>query len=678
MKRALLVLLLFALSGCAANGTAVDPSDFPLVSFRGNESLDADELLEAAIDHLRDYHERGVGKSAIDDAAYRIELHYRSLGYAFCVVDYVIEGRSLGLDDEPGEVAFLVDEGPRVVLTELQLDGGGAIAPERMRQIATAIAGVPGAAPFVRRALNDAASAVLVEARGRGYADAEAEVEVLALERESGVGQATIVLIPGRRYVIESIELRGGEEAQLARDVLDRYVGEPFEPRGAAAMLARVEEELRDAGYPDARAEIAERAVDAEGHARLVVAVTASELVHVSGLGFPGDPATRRSYLTDLIDIEPGDRYSGSEVRAALQRLYATGLFSRVQHRLEPPEGPQRELVFELTELPTLELWLEPGWGSYDGPRARAGLRELNLLGTGWVLRTEGLLSEKTRRAEVGVTDPIFLIPDLSLDVSTDYVRREEPSFEVEEAAFETSLRRRWNERISTTVGYRFKRSNLIADDLLSLDPAEVPSDFDVSAIKVSAINDTRDNLLAPHAGARVEVSGEWADALLGSELDFLRGAISVGLYHELRDTLVLATRVGAGAIVPIHDAVEIPLQERYFLGGENSVRSFEESELGPKDSNGESLGGQAYTLASVELRQRLPRSFEVALFADAGNLQDSYADVFSGEDYRYALGVGLRYELPVGSLRLDFGWNPNPLEDEDDYALHFSIGQAF
>jgi len=678
MKHLAALLCALVLASCASTRSGIDPDEFGRVTIEGNESIPTEALLEAAADHLRDFSDRGVGKAAIDDAAYRIELHYRSRGFAFAIVDYAIEGKSLAVDNAPNDVRFLVDEGPKVILSELELESGGALEPERMRAIVTPITGEPGDAPFVRRSLNDAASAVLQIARDSGYADARCEVEVLELERETSAGRARIVLAPGLRNVIDAVALTGDvEDGERARDELNKSLGEPYAPRGLASMLARFEEHLRDAGFPDAHAEIAERSVQ-EGRVRLVVHVTVGERVEIREVRFEGEIDTRGSYLHDLVDIAPGTRYAARDVRSALQRIYASGLFSRAQARLEPTTGTERDLVFDLVELPSLELWVEPGWGSYDGPRARAGLREHNLLGTGWVLRAEGVASAKTRRAETGVTDPVFLIPDLSLDVALQYARREEPSFEFEEAATETSLRRKWSRSLTTTIAYRFKRSNLIADDLLSLDPTEVLADFDVSAIKVAAINDTRDNLLTPRSGARIELSAEWADAALGSEIDFLRGAGSIGLFRELREGTVLASRFGMGAIVPIHDSTEIPLQERYYLGGESSVRSFNESELGPKDAAKEPLGGEAFTLASLELRQALPRNFEIALFGDAGNLQSSYADLFSGEDYRYAIGIGLRYELPVGSLRFDVGWNPNPLPDEDAYAAHFSIGQAF
>jgi outer membrane protein insertion porin family len=388
----LAAVIFLALAGCATTNTGFDPGEFGRVRIVGNTSIPRDDLLEAAVDHLHDYLERNVGKSAVDDAAYRIELTYRARGYAFAVVDYTFESKGLSIDNDARDVVFLVDEGPRVVLTELELEGREALSPGRMRAIVLPITGEPGRAPFVRRALEDAVSAVLQEARADGYADARADFDVLDLERESGTGRARIELNPGVRNVIDSIELTGDADAERAREELDKSVGKPFEPRGAAAMLARFEERLRDAGYPDAHAEIAERTV-VDGRVRLVLHVLTGERVVIRDVRFEGELETTGAYLQDLVDIRPGARYSAAEIRSASQRIYASGLFARVQHRLEPSDGGARDLVFELVELPSLELWVEPGWGSYDGPRARAGLREHKLLGTGGVVRCEGTAS---------------------------------------------------------------------------------------------------------------------------------------------------------------------------------------------------------------------------------------------------------------------------------------------
>lgn len=121
----------------------------------------------------------------------------------------------------------------------------------------------------------------------------------------------------------------------------------------------------------------------------------------------------------------------------------------------------------------------------------------------------------------------------------------------------------------------------------------------------------------------------------------------------------------------------DLPIQERYFLGGEHSVRSFYESQLGPSDGNGHPTGGLFAMEASLELRQRLVGDLECAVFADAGVVNTESFSV-SGP-YGYALGAGLRYLLPFGPVRLDFGFNPGARFAADDaWALHVSFGFSF
>jgi outer membrane protein assembly complex protein YaeT len=671
MRRLLLCAALLApLCACNANKPLVDEKDFPDITIEGNASLGRGELFTAALDHLKDYEDRGLGKAAIDDAAYRIELYYREHGFDNAEVRYEL------VEEQRPLVRFTVTEGPRIILEKLELVGGDELDRGRLRALAQDSTGPPGS-PFVRRSLDQAAEAITAEARALGYASTKVAVEVEGPDLAAGTASARLVIDTGPRLILSAVEVLGeGVPEDIAHEV-HAEIGEPFGARLVVTVLARIEERLRDAGFADAEAEVGETRIE-EGQVVLVVQVKAGDRVRITGVRFEGNETTSPKYLEDLVRMKPGERYSADDVRAAFQRLYSTGLFEVVRHRLEPATGEERELVWELKEIPSLELWMEPGYGSYDEVRVRAGLREHNLLGRGWILRSEGTLSDKTKRAEIGVTDPLFFGTDLLLDTAVEYNYREEPSFTFEEGVLETSLRKRWNQRFSTALAYRFKRSNLLSEDLDLTDPEDVPSDFDISAIKLSGVNDTRDNLLVPKTGTRTELSGEWADAALGSELDFLRGVGSFSIFKQLRQGTVLAARTAGGMIVPLNATLEIPIQERFFLGGETTVRSFDESQLGPKDSNGEPLGGEAYTLFSLELRQSLPKNLGVALFADTGSVVSDYADVFSDGDYRSALGVGLRYELPVGSLRLDFGWNPDPRDDEEDYAIHFSIGQAF
>src|SRR5437899_663588 len=136
-----------------------------------------------------------------------------------------------------------------------------------------------------------------------------------------------------------------------------------------------------------------------------------------------------------------------------------------------------------------------------------------------------------------------------------------------------------------------------------------------------------------------------------------------------------------AGLVRPLKESTSdisaIPIDERFFNGGSTTVRSFGERDLGPHDHRGHPLGGEFYTIFNVEYTFPLYGELQGAVFVDAGNLLPD-ADNPGFNDMRYGIGAGLRYKLPIGPIRLDYGVNPDPHEHEDFGAFHFSFGFAF
>ena len=132
------------------------------------------------------------------------------------------------------------------------------------------------------------------------------------------------------------------------------------------------------------------------------------------------------------------------------------------------------------------------------------------------------------------------------------------------------------------------------------------------------------------------------------------------------------------GVIAPFESTETIPIQERFFNGGENTVRAFKEDQLGPKDSDGNPVGGEAYNVFTAEWRVPVKGRPGWASFYDIGNVVLDASDVGALEDYRGGLGTGLRYDLPVGPLRLDMAWSDDPEDGEPAWVLHFSVGFSF
>jgi outer membrane protein assembly factor BamA len=276
---------------------------------------------------------------------------------------------------------------------------------------------------------------------------------------------------------------------------------------------------------------------------------------------------------------------------------------------------------------------------------------------------------------EVSLTDPSFLQSEVSAELSVFGSRREEPSFTRIETGTGLTFSRRFTPIFRSLLGYQYRRSD-VSD--VAPDAEELDEDVNISSINFAPTWDWRDNLLAPRTGGYTRLTLEWAAAVIGSQLDFVRGGFDQSLFFRLAQGTVVGLNARAGAIVPTGSTSDIPIQERFFNGGENTVRSFKEDELGPRDADNDPIGGEAWTLASIELRQAIRGSFEGALFYDVGNVTEEAEDFWEFADYRSGVGVGVRYMLPIGPLRLDWAVNPNPRDEEDDWTLHFSVGMSF
>jgi outer membrane translocation and assembly module TamA len=186
--------------------------------------------------------------------------------------------------------------------------------------------------------------------------------------------------------------------------------------------------------------------------------------------------------------------------------------------------------------------------------------------------------------------------------------------------------------------------------------------------------------LLDPKKGTYFHVEAETAFSAIGSELDFVRPVAEIShiIPLTLRDRWYLAGRAKGGACFPGPNLDRVPLIRRFFPGGADSVRGYPYQRLGPLDSSGKPLGGEAFVEASLEVRFPLYQELGGVVFMDAGNAYEKINEEVGG--LRFTTGAGLRYQTPVGPLRLDFGYQLNPPAEApiSRYAVYLSVGQAF
>ena len=670
------------------------------ISFSGNSYFSEKDLLKKAANELQMFEQRGYRKADIDDAAYQMRSVYLQAGFAFAFVDYTFEQK-----EDYVRITFDIEEGPQVFITEIVFKGNTTVQQEILRgflQQPSRSLGKQQGMIYTESEMRDVVNSIRDYYQGEGYIDVKVKSPGLVFTDDRTGVSITIEIEEGVKYFIHGVVLNGDIIDELTADlekIKNDFAGKPYFVRRKLLLRASLEEAYDSIGYADAEFEIDMVKLDEPGKVKLTAEIKSGEIVRIGEVIISGNTSTRESFILHRVQLKAGDIYTNAKRRESFRQLFDSGLFTRIFIELTPPnlEG-SRDLEVRVEEFHTREYYVEPGWGSYEKMRLRAGIFERNLFGTGRNGRLDGLISTKCENFTVSYTDPWLLQTDISMNVPLFYDRRDEPSYTSEEVGLSVLFSKKLSRNLSLTTGYQYKITQLYSlTDETPLPKGE--DDYNKGTIGVQAVWDTRDDIFYPSKGLRLFSGLDISLPAFGSDLEFGRITLGCRYFIELPKEYIIGLRATTGLIFPIRDQLFIPISERFFNGGSSSVRSYKHSELGPKDENNEPLGGLGYNVFSVELRRRFYKNFAATLYVDAGNvspnrslyekdfvpytsrsdlLDDTLADFFS--EFKFGVGIGLQYLLPVGPIRVDLAYNPDPEEiwGEDSLVFHFSLGMAF
>lgn len=691
----ILLLLLPLLPGRAA----ADGQDSWRLAFQGNAHLAESVLREAVAEELADFSRAEFPETMADDAAFLLESTYKKQGYAFAKVSY-------GIFAEPDgtRLQFNISEGVLVEVASLVIYGNSAFATDELLAFfAEKDDDVFGSDfhRFVESDIRDALAGIADFYKGEGFLRVAIDEPVFLFSEDRSRVEVRLTIQEGEKTTVGAIGFLGDilEEARPELDKLTAdMTGKPLVGRRKLMLRSGVQEVYGNLGYPDAKIDIKEKRSDSSAAVDLVCTVISGPRVTIGAIRVSGNTRTETDFILQRLALQEGEQFSSLKKRESFRRLYQTGLFSKVAIVLaEGLSETERLLEVQVEETLSREIFFQAGWGSYEFLRGSSGFQDNNIFGSGRVFRAEVGGSIKSANVEAAIRDPWILGSDITADLPVFYRYREEPSFTSEEIGLSMLLVKDLRKDLSVTMGYLY--SSTKTKDITALEVIAPESDYTVASIKLQTTLDNRNDIFFPTGGRKISAVAEIAEPSMGSGLSFYRFNFGARQFYPLGKKNTLALHYETGAIFPGRNQVIIPIGERFFNGGENTVRSFQESELGPKDSSGDPLGGLAFNVFSVEMRRLLTDRLAASLFMDYGNvapnlspeedeqrpftdrqavIDRTLSDYFS--DFRPGLGAGVQYLLPVGPARLDFAWNPAQDKDreEDNVTVHFSIGMAF
>ncbi|MDZ4772000.1 MAG: BamA/TamA family outer membrane protein [Planctomycetota bacterium] len=682
--RTLVLALGLVICGCSALRKTPRTLE---VRYVGNEALSETRIDTVLERFFKDFADARFKKSAVDDAAFDIERAYLAAGFPEVRVDYTFKEREAGLP----LAEFTIHEGQSVEFEEAVFEGATAFSKSELEAFfAPPTSGLleESNSAYVESNVKAAANELELAYTTRGYIEARVEIERVDLGPDGSQATAHVRVHEGPLCRITTLAIEGADpriDPRALAAVREAFLGKPYYERLSIEIQGRIEEACAKAGFGDVRVTRTGRIVTSAGTVDLVFQVDSGPEITIGDIQVAGNVATRSGFVRSRLALSSGDIYARDKERTSFGRLYRSGVFDRVSIRTLASENEDktsgsvtRDMRVDVSESPAIETFLEPGYGSYEQLRVAAGARHKNLFGTGRILDFHGVLALQAQRGELSLIDPWLFESDVVAELSLFGNRRREPSFLRIEQGLGATLTRRFSRTVEGAVGYRLRSSKALDVDLLDTDALEAINQVDISELQTSFAHDARDSVFQPTKGSFSKVGVEYASSVIGSELEFARFRAQHATFLPLNSATVLGLSAKIGLVLPLAATDSIPLQERFFNGGENTVRSFRESELGPKDDFGEPLGGESFTAFSIELRRRLRGRFEGAVFYDIGNVTPQYEDTWQFEGYEQAIGVGLRYSLPVGPVRLDVATNPRPGDFESRVVVHVSLGMSF
>jgi outer membrane protein insertion porin family len=398
----------------------------------------------------------------------------------------------------------------------------------------------------------------------------------------------------------------------------------------------------------------------------------------VGQIRLEGLKKTRPHVVNRELLFRPGEVISYSRLLESQRRLYLTGLFQSVFIRPQTAasgDSAKKDVLIELQENESLEFNVAAGYGSVEKARGRIEVFNTNLAGTALKAGLTTKISFIGRGVEASFTDPWTLGLRWRTDVNLLFEYLEQPGFDLTRKGGRLVIGKTFGKRSTASLTYRYEDSKLS-----NIQVGTVPEEqkTNVRSLMLSLIYDTRDNLFNSNRGIYLGWHNEMAGSFLSGTATFVRSVASFKYFYPWKRSTIIASAFEIGWMDFFGKSKDIPLNERFYAGGPNSLRGFGYQLVGPLDSERDPIGGRLELVLNVlEIRQSLYKMMGAALFADVGNVWSTPQN-FRFDDLRTSAGFGLRANTPIGIVRLDYGINLQPKKGEPGERIYFNMGQAF
>jgi translocation and assembly module TamA len=534
-------------------------------------------------------------------------------------------------------------------------------------------------------------SAVTITINGKALDDETLGDALIALPKDAHAS-CKVSLQAGPLYHLGRIDIDGALP-ERARSAMGLSSGAPAVAADVLAAGARLLTALQDQGYAFAKVDPPVAYEDPD-HSVLNISfhVDTGQRMKIGELHFQGLKRVSERAVRRRLGLRTGDYYSAAEVERARKDLLSLGVFSTVTAQLGGADAEGRvPVTFVVREQRRRAVSLNAAYSSDLGGSGGFSWSHRNLFGYADQLTLSASVLDLGGTATTGIgydTSIKYRLPDIgvrnqSLQLALGAIRQSLQAYDQTAETAGMTLSRRLSSIWSVSISLTGTHETIGQETLLSTQ--RVNRDYSLLAIPISVLYDTTNlasPLLDPTHGWRASASLAPTVSYGPPSAVFQIIQFSAAAYEDLEGLTgggpgrsVLALRVLGGTAVGA-STFSLPPDQRFYVGGSGTVRGYRYQSVGPQFSDGNPIGGTAFNVFNIELRQRFGRSLGFVLFADGGRVSES-PDPFGGA-FRVGAGAGGRFYTPIGALRLDVAVPVARQPGDDPFQVYIGLGQAF
>jgi outer membrane protein insertion porin family len=635
---------------------------------------------------------QAVDEQALQEARQKIIEVYQGKGYN----DVSVEFRVDPIDEKRGtaRVVFTVTEGVKGAISQIRFEGNAHISQKALRKEMktrgrTLIYFMDKTGRLDEVQLEQDLDKVREYYQNHGFIDVEIK-EVRKDRTPKGPMIITIVIVEGPQYHVRKLTISGYEHSSEARvrAFLKLKEGSVYSPKQLRDDAKAVADAYGSGGYVDLV--ITPEGTPA-GPALIDVHYTIEEGTRsfVNRINIEGNTRTKDKVIRREVLVAPGDVFNTVRVDITKKRLENLGYFAKVETYPEDTDIPGRkDLTILVQEKRTGSLSFGGGFSTVDKLVGFAELTQGNFDLFNWPSFTGGgqkfrlRLQYGTERKDfiLAITEPYFLDRRLSLGGQAFFTEANYLSSQYDQRNYGISieLRKPLNTYTYATLGYTLQDIDIFNVDPSSSAFIQSQKGSSVeSKLFSSVVFDSRDSAILSRRGQRVTFSPMIAGGFLGGDTQIYGFDLEGSQYFHLPKDTILLINGEIGTVSQYGAGTEVPIYERLFLGGSNNLRGFPFREVGPQDENGEPVGGQTMARTTIEWTFPIIEKARGALFYDMGFV-NSEAWSFGFNHMASDIGIGLRLDLPIGPLRLDYGYPVMRDGYNGGGHFNFNVGYQF